>query len=59
MLPWAVPVFRSNVERWRQQPRMPIAKPVLRMASQKKLEKLRAQDHERSKPSKGACQRKE
>jgi len=51
--------FFEQVERWRQAAQDANAKPVLTMAEQKELEKLRAQDQREIKALKKELQRKE
>ena len=52
-------LFPEQVERWRQAAQDANAKPVLTMAEQKELEKLRAQDQREIKALKKELQRKE
>lgn len=52
-------LFPDQVERWRQAGQDANAKPVLTMAEQKQLEKLRAQDQREIKALKQELQRKE
>ena len=51
--------FPEQVSRWRQAAQDANAKPVLTMAEQKELEKLRAQDQRQIKALKKELQRKE
>ena len=52
-------LFPEQVERWRQAAQDANAKPVLTMAEQKELEKLRAQDQREIKALRKELQRKE
>ncbi len=52
-------LFPEQVERWRQAAQDVNAKPVLTMAEQKEIEKLRAQDQRQIKALKKELQRKE
>jgi transposase-like protein len=52
-------LYPEQVERWRQAAQDANAKPVLTMAEQKELEKLRAQDQRQIKALKKELQRKE